>query len=68
MILREELKNLSIRNTKYDDNMHKYYALILVKYTKGSKKKLQVIKYWEAGIKNQPIGIINAIKHITCSY
>ena len=42
--------------------MNKAYELILGQWNEGLKKKLQAIKYWEADLKNQPIGILKAIK------
>ena len=38
MILREEVKNWFLKRTKYDDNMHKTYALILGRCAEGLKK------------------------------
>ena len=54
--------------TKYDDNMHKSYALIFRTKHRRFKKKVQVRKYWEADIKNQPIGILKPIKEVTHKY
>ena len=48
--------------------MHKAYALILLQCNKGLKKKLQEIKYREANIKNQTIGILKEIEEITHNY
>ena len=62
MILGEEVKNQFVRKTKYDDNMNKAYALILGQCAEGLKNILQTRKYWEKDVKNQPIGILKAIK------
>ena len=42
MVLREKVKNWFIRKTKYDENMHNSYAMILVQCTKLLRNKLQV--------------------------
>ena len=44
--------------------MHEAYALILGKFTEGLNNKLQARTYWEIDMKNQPIGILEAIKEI----
>ena len=67
MILREEVKSWCIRKKKYEDNMHKAYALILGQCTEGLKNKLQSRKDWD-NIKNKPIETLNAIKQITHNY
>ena len=51
-----------MQKTKYDDNMNKAYALILGQCAEGLKNILQTRKYWETDVKNQPIGILKAIK------
>ena len=42
--------------------MNKAYALILGQCAEGLKNILQARKYWETDVKNQPIGIIKAMK------
>ena len=62
MILTEEVRNWFLQKTEYDENMHKLYALILGHFAVGLKNQLQVRKYWETYISNQPTGILKAIK------
>ena len=42
--------------------MNKSYALVFVQFNEGLKKKLGVMKDWEADINNQSIGILKSIK------
>ena len=58
MIFREKVKNWFVRKKKYDENMHKTYALVLVQCTEELNDKLQARKYWETDINNQPIGML----------
>ena len=44
IILREEVKNWFVKKTKYDNNMHKAYALVLGQLTRGLKNELQTRK------------------------
>ena len=48
--------------------MNREYALLLKQLTEGLKNKLQVRKYWETDIKNQPIDILKATEETNKNY
>ena len=66
MILQSEVKHHIERKTKYSDNMHKTYALIIGQCTLGLRGKLERRKDWNT--LKTPILLLQAIKEIIHNY
>ena len=67
IIWTQQVKDFTMRQAKYEDNMNKAYALIWGQCTIGLKNKLEARKDWK-DFKQDPIKLLKAIKEITHNY